>query len=299
MSRAGALPQYNPNPNVPVGFPSNNQQTFKKSLDNNFQQMQPHQQMQPPIQQQPQSRLQKNKRHILFYQPGCQDSGEFLKMLDFSKTLKQMFIHVNILTPNQKVPDAVQFTPTIFTLPNYSMYGPDDAFKWLQKEIIKEQQTGQQQIGQQQIGQQQTGQQLNNPMGGGIGARVNAPVYNPGGAGGGNPPPNMRSTPAGKEPSQNFNTYDPNRDGGIRPFMSDMDSGKGGGFSYIGTDQPPPMNYEHLPRQNTQQSQQNQTPQFLNPQQGRPKKLEDSVYNNFLAQRNADPYIQQSMPNSF
>ena len=57
----------------------------------------------------------------------------------FSKGLQNKFIQINVLTPNQKIPDKVQVTPTIFTVPDYNMYSADDAFKWLQQEIIKEQ----------------------------------------------------------------------------------------------------------------------------------------------------------------
>ena len=79
------------------------------------------------------------KRNILFFQPSCQHSQEFLKLLNFSKGLQNKFIQINVLTPNQKIPDKVQVTPTIFTVPDYNMYSADDAFKWLQQEIIKEQ----------------------------------------------------------------------------------------------------------------------------------------------------------------
>ena len=304
------MPQYNPNPNVPVGFIGNQQQhTFQKSVTKPQIQMQQQQTFQksvtkPQIQmqqqqtfQKPQPMQQQPSKHFLFYQPSCTDSGEFLKLLDFSPSLKQLFIFVNILIPNQRIPDKVQFTPTIITVPDYTMYGPDDAFKWLQREVIKENQSRQQPSMQ----STQPTMQSTQPT---IGARVNAPVYNPGGGAGSGPggqPPNMRSTPAGKEPSQNFNTYNSNRDGGIRPFMSDMDSGKGGGFKYLDTDQPPPLNYAHIPQENNQNGQQNQQqkPAFLTQQQGRPRKLEDAKYNNYLAQRDADPYIQQSMPRTF
>ena len=57
------------------------------------------------------------------------------------KGLQDKFIQINVLTPNQKIPDKVQVTPTIFTVPDYNMYAADDAFKWLQQEIIKEQRT--------------------------------------------------------------------------------------------------------------------------------------------------------------
>ena len=55
--------------------------------------------------------------------------------------MQDKFIQINVLTPNQKIPDKVQVTPTIFTVPDYNMYAADDAFKWLQQEIIKEQRT--------------------------------------------------------------------------------------------------------------------------------------------------------------
>ena len=136
MSRQ-TIPQYNPNPNIPVGFIGS---------DTNQPQMQPQMQRQPQMQSQmqqqmhrqpqmqPQMQQQPMKRHILFFQPSCQHSQEFLKLLNFSKNMTNRFIQINVLTPNQKIPDKVQVTPTIFTVPDYNMYAADDAFKWLQQE---------------------------------------------------------------------------------------------------------------------------------------------------------------------
>ena len=272
MNRS-SMPQYNPDPNIPVGF-----------IGSDTPQM--HQQGHP---QMPQQRSQPEKRNILFFQPSCQHSQEFLKLLNFSKGLQNKFIQINVLTPNQKIPDKVQVTPTIFTVPDYNMYSADEAFKWLQQEIIKEQRN-QNNPQQRQINQTQ---QLIN---GGI--RMNAPTFSGNGNGG---MPNTRSGPAGQTPSESFNTYDPNRDGGVMPFMTDMGSNRSGNFSYLNLDSAPPFNYAHVTKddQNQNQNQNNQINPSTMQHRGRPKKLEDSKYEAFLAKRQSDPYIQQSMPTSY
>ena len=89
------------------------------------------------------------------------------------------------------------------------------------------------------------------------------PVYDPN-IGGGGKQQNMQSNPSGKEPSQHFNTYDPNRDT-VRPFMSDMDSHGGGGFAYLNTDQPPPLDYAHIPNQTQQGGQPKQMHTHMGP----------------------------------
>ena len=274
-------PQYNPDPNIPVGFIGSDTQQAPQQMSR--------QKSQRMSSQMPQQRPQPEKRHILFFQPSCQHSQEFLKLLNFSKGLQNRFIQINVLTPNQKIPDKVQVTPTIFTVPDYNMYSADEAFKWLQQEIIKEQrnQNNPQQRQAQQI-KNQTQQNIN----GGI--RMNAPAFSGNGNGG---MPNTRSGPAGQKPSESFNTYDPNRDGGVMPFMSDMGSNRSGNFSYLNVDSAPPFNYAHVTQDN--QNQNNQTNPSMMQQRGRPKKLEDSKYEAFLAKRQSDPYIQQSIPTSY
>ena len=278
MNRS-SMPQYNPDPNIPVGFiGSDTQQTSQQMPQQMSQQM-------------PQQRSHPEKRNILFFQPSCQHSQEFLKLLNFSKGLQNKFIQINVLTPNQKIPDKVQVTPTIFTVPDYNMYSADEAFKWLQQEIIKEQrnQNNPQQRQTQQI-KNQTQQLIN----GGI--RMNAPTFS-GNQNGGRP--NTRSGPAGQAPSVSFNTYDPNRDGGVMPFMSDMGSNRSGHFSYLNVDSAPPFNYAHVTKNEQNQNQNNKINPSMMQQGGRQKKLEDSKYDAFLTKRQSDPYIQQSMPTSY
>jgi hypothetical protein len=287
MNQQSSSPQYNPDPNIPVGFIGSDTQQAPQQMSRRM----PSQRSR----QMPQQRPQPEKRHILFFQPSCQHSQEFLKLLRFSKGLQNRFIQINVLTPNQKIPDKVQVTPTIFTVPDYNMYSADEAFKWLQQEIIKEQrnQNNPQQRRSQQI-KNQTQQNIN----GGI--RMNAPTFSGNGNGG---TPNTRSGPAGQKPSESFNTYDPNRDDGVMPFMSDMGSNRSGHFSYLNVDDAPPFNYAHVTQdnqnQNQNQNQNNQTNPSMMQQRGRPKKLEDSKYDAFLAKRQSDPYIQQSMPKSY
>ena len=308
-----SMPQYNPDPNIPVGFigsdtTTQQQQMHQRQMPQHQMQqhqmpqhqMQQHQMPQYQMQQRqipqqriqtPQQRAQPQKRHILFFQPSCQHSQEFLKLLNFSKGLQDKFIQINVLTPNQKIPDKVQVTPTIFTVPDYNMYAADDAFKWLQQEIIKEQRT-------QNTPQQRQAQQIKNQtqqfVNGGI--RMNAPSFSGNGNGG---TPNTRSGPAGQKPSESFNTYDPNRDGGVMPFMTDMGANRSGNFSYLNVDSAPPFNYAHVQKDEQDQGNNMQFNPSMMQQRGRPKKLEDSKYEAFLAQRQADPYIQQSMPTSY
>ena len=186
--------------------------------------------------------------------------------------MQDKFIQINVLTPNQKIPDKVQVTPTIFTVPDYNMYAADDAFKWLQQEIIKEQRT-------QNTPQQRQAQQIKNQtqqfVNGGI--RMNAPSFS--GNGG---TPNTRSGPAGQKPSESFNTYDPNRDGGVMPFMTDMGANRSGNFSYLNVDSAPPFNYAHVQKDEQDQGNNMQFNPSMMQQRGRPKKLEDSKYEAFL-----------------
>ena len=292
MSRQVA-PQYNPNPNIPVGFIGSSTNQMQPQMQSQMQsQMQPHMQSQMQPRRQMQSQTQPEKKHILFFQPSCQHSQEFLKLLNFSKGMSNKFIQINVLTPNQKIPDKVQVTPTIFTVPDYNMYAADGAFKWLQQEIIREQRS---RNNPQQRQAQEIQNQTKNNINGGI--RMNAPSFNGNGNGG---PQNTRSGPAGQKPSESFNTYDPNRDGGVMPFMSDMGSNRSGNFSYLNVDSAPPFNYAHVSQDGNQSNQSNQQMNSSSmPQRGRPKKLEDSKYEAFLAQRQADPYIQQSMPSNY
>jgi hypothetical protein len=278
MNRS-SMPQYNSDPNIPVGFIGSDTPQMPQQRPQQIPQQMPHQKPQP------------EKRNILFFRPSCPHSQEFLKLLNFSKGLQNKFIQINVLTPNQKIPDKVQVTPTIFTVPDYNMYSADEAFKWLQQEIIKEQrnQNNSQQRQTQQI-KNQTQQRIN----GGI--RMNAPTFSGNGNGG---IPNTRSGPSGQKPSESFNTYDPNRDGGVMPFMSDMGSNRSGNFSYLNVDSAPPFNYAHVTQDNQNQNQNNQTNPSMMQQRGRPKKLEDSKYNAFLEKRQSDPYIQQSIPTSY
>jgi hypothetical protein len=272
-----SMPQYNPDPNIPVGF-----------IGSDTQQMPQPQQI---PQRRPERRPEPEKRHILFFQPSCQHSQEFLKLLKFSKGLQNRFIQINVLTPNQKIPDKVQVTPTIFTVPDYNMYSADEAFKWLQQEIIKEQRR-------QNTPQNRNNQQIKNKtqelINGGI--RMNAPSFSGNGNGG---MPNTRSGPAGQTPSESFNTYDANRDGGVMPFMSDMGSNRTGNFSYLNVDSAPPFNYAHVSKDDNSQNNQSQMNPSMMQQPARRKKLEDSKYEAFLSQRQSDPYIQQSMPSSY
>lgn len=295
-------PQYNPNPNVPIGQPSN---------------MQLHQQqMQYPqqhSQQHPQQHPQQRPKHYVFFQPRCKDSGEFFKLLQFSQVLNSQFQRIDVTVPGQKVPPNVQSTPSIAIYPDYKIKNPNDSFRWLQQAIIYEQRR--------QNPTNQPHQQMRHPGGGEGGnggfpapqrvdrpgnmGRVNMPVYNPD-IGEGGQHPNMQSNPSGKEPSQHFNTYDPNRDT-VRPFMSDMDSHGGGGFAYLNTSQPPPCDYAHIPNQHQQQGGQQQGGQMqthMGPngqptQPGRPQKLPENQYQAYLQSRSQDPYIQQQMPQSF
>ena len=286
MNRS-SMPQYNPDPNIPVGFIGSDTQQMPQQRPQQMSRQTPQQMPQRTSQQRPRP----EKRNILFFQPSCQHSQEFLKLLNFSKGLQNKFIQINVLTPNQKIPDKVQVTPTIFTVPDYNMYSADDAFKWLQQEMIKEQrnQNNLQQRQAQQI-KNQTQQLIN----GGI--RMNVPTFSGNGNGG---MPNTRSGPSGQKPSESFNTYDPNRDGGVMPFMSDMGSNRSGNFSYLNVDSAPPFNYAHVTQDNQNQNQNNQTNPSMMQQRGRPKKLEDSKYDAFQAKRQSDPYIQQSMPTSY
>lgn len=274
-----SMPQYNPDPNIPVGF-----------IGSDTQQRMPTQQRMS-TQQRPEQRPEPEKRHILFFQPSCQHSQEFLKLLKFSKGLQNRFIQINVLTPNQKIPDKVQVTPTIFTVPDYNMYSADEAFKWLQQEIIKEQRR-------QNTPQNRQNQQIKNKtqelINGGI--RMNAPSFSGNGNGG---MPNTRSGPAGQTPSESFNTYDANRDGGVMPFMSDMGTNRSGNFSYLNVDSAPPFNYAHVSKDDNSQNNQSQMNPSMMQQPARRKKLEDSKYEAFLSQRQSDPYIQQSMPSSY
>ena len=161
------------------------------------------------------------------------------------------------------------------------MYAADDAFKWLQQELIREQRTN-------NIPQQRSSDTMSNQNG----MRMNAPSYNGNGNGG---PLNTRSGPAGQTPSDSFNTYDPKRDGGVMPFMTDMGANRSGSFSYLNVDSAPPFNYAHITQE---QSSNNNIP---NPSMShqRTKKLDESKYEALLAQRQSDPYIQQSMPTSY
>ena len=105
------------------------------------------------------------------------------------------------------------------------MYSADEAFKWLQQEIIKEQRNQNNPQKRQMQQTQQIKNQTQQLINGGI--RMNAPTFSGNGNGG---MPNTRSGPAGQTPSESFNTYDPNRDGGVMPFMSDMGSNRSGNF---------------------------------------------------------------------
>ena len=297
------MPQYNPDPNVPVGFIGSSPEQMSIQNQGMNQGMNMNRDMNAS--RGTQLNRAPQKKHILFFQPSCQHSQEFLKLLNFSRGMSERFLQINVLTPNQKIPDKVQVTPTIFTVPEYNMYAADDAFKWLQQEIIKEQrsrnnpqQRHQQQMMQSQQTQQQQQQQMPQSqqqklINGGI--RMNAPSFSGNGNGGA---PITRSGPAGQSPSESFNTYDPNRDGGVMPFMSDMGSNRSGNFSYLNVDSAPPFNYAHVAKDENQQNTQQVNPSMMQ-QRGRPKKLEDSKYEAFLAQRQSDPYIQQSMPTSY
>lgn len=291
-------PQYNPNPNIPVGQSGN---------------MQPQhpQQMQYSHQQQRQ-----RPKHYVFFQPRCRHSGEFFKLLEFSQVLNSQFQRIDVTISGQKVPPNVQSTPSVAIYPDYKIKNPDESFRWLQQAIIHEQRQRNSANQPQHIHQQQ---QMQHPGGGGgfpapqrvdrpgnMG-RVNMPVYNPDISEGGQQQ-KMQSNPSGKEPSQHFNTYDPNRDT-VRPFMSDMDSHGGGGFAYLNTEQPPPLDYAHIPNPSQQQGGQpgqmqtrtgpNGQPMFTASQPGRPQKLPENQYQAYLQSRSQDPYIQKQMPQSF
>ena len=123
---------------------------------------------------------------------------------------------------------------------------------------------------------------------------MNAPSYNGNGNGG---PVNTRSGPAGQTPSDSFNTYDPNRDEGVMPFMSDIGGNRSGHFSYLNVDSAPPFDYAHI----SQDKNSNNQPLNSNPTMShqRTKKLDESKYEALLAQRRGDPYIQQSIPSSY
>jgi hypothetical protein len=297
-----SMPQYNSDPNVPVGFIGSSPEQMSIQNQGMNQEMTQRMNINRDMNASRGTQLNRTlqKKHILFFQPSCQHSQEFLKLLNFSRGMSERFIQINVLTPNQKIPDKVQVTPTIFTVPEYNMYSADDAFKWLQQEIIREQrnrnnphQNPQQQTTQSQRSQQIPQSQQQKLINGGV--RMNAPSFSGNGNGGA---PITRSGPAGQSPSDSFNTYDPNRDGGVMPFMSDMGSNRTGNFSYLNVDSAPPFNYAHVAKDDTQQNTQQANPSMMQ-QRGRPKKLEDSKYEAFLAQRQADPYIQQSMPSSY
>jgi hypothetical protein len=295
--------------------PQYNQQQYNHPQYNHPQYNQP--QYNHPQHNQPQYNQQQNQlKHYIFFQPGCQDSEEFFKLLQFSQTLNRQFQRINVTVPGQKVPPNVQCTPSIAIYPNYKIQNPDESFKWLQQAIIHEQrnnssmnQQPQQQHQHQQHQQQQTGsgfpapQRIERP---GSTNRVNMPVYNPDINGGGNTQKSTtQSNPSGKEPSQNFNTYDPTRDQ-VRPFMSDMDSHGSGNFAYLGTELAPPLNYAHIPNQSHQEGQPGQghvgpngQPIFTASKPGRPQKLPETQYQNYIQSRSQDPYIQQQMSQSY
>ena len=121
------------------------------------------------------------------------------------------------------------------------------------------------------IGATQQAQQIKNQtqqfINGGI--RMNAPTFSGNGNGG---KPNTRSGPAGQKPSESFNTYDPNRDGGVMPFMSDMGSNRSGNFSYLNVDSAPPFNYAHVTKDDQNQNQKPNKP-FYDATEGKTKKI--------------------------
>ena len=90
------MPQYNPDPNIPVGFigsdtPShqqthnirchNNKCTTPNITASNAKHQVTASNTTTRIQT-PQQRVQPQKRHILFFQPACHHSQEFLKLLN-------------------------------------------------------------------------------------------------------------------------------------------------------------------------------------------------------------------------
>jgi hypothetical protein len=299
------VPQYNPNPNIPVGH-SQQQQPQMQQQQPQIQQRhsQQQQQQQPQMQQrysqqqqqQPQmqqQQIQPRKIHYVFYQPRCNDSNEFFKLLQFSQHLNSNFQRIDVTVPGQQVPPKVQSTPSIAVYPDYNIKNPNETFQWLQQEIIREQQH-----------KKNMQQPQQNPMGGqSQGGVFPTPQQAQ------HPSNTQQTNPSGKEPSQNFNTYNPQRDGEARPYMSDMDSGKGGGFSYLGTEHAPPLNYAHISSQQEQPNGQdgqgqsrmgpNGQPAFISSQPGRPQKLEESRYQAYMNQREQDPYVQNKMERAF
>ena len=118
-------------------------------------------------------------------------------------------------------------------------------------------------------------------------------IFNGNGNGG---PVNSRTGPTG-QPSDSFNTYDPQRDGGVMPFMADLGGNRSGNFSYLNVDSAPPFDYAHISQDNNSNNQPLNSNTTMSHQ--RTKKLDESKYEALLAQRQADPYIQQSMPSSY
>ena len=107
-------PQYNPNPNVPVGQSGN-------------------------MYQQPQQAQQRHPQNYIFFQPRCNDSNDFFKLLQFSQVLNSQFKRIDITVPGQKIPPNLQSTPSIAIYPDYKIKNTDDSFRWLQEAIIHEQ----------------------------------------------------------------------------------------------------------------------------------------------------------------
>ena len=81
------------------------------------------------------------------------------------------------------------------------------------------------------------------------------------------------------------------------PFMADLGGNRSGNFSYLNVDSAPPFNYAHITQDNNSSNQNmNNNPSMSH---HRRKKLDESKYEALLAQRQSDPYIQQSMPTSY
>ena len=99
-----SMPQYNPDPNIPVGFIGSDTTTQQQQMQQHQmpqhqmqqRQMSQHQMPQYQMQQRqipqqriqtPQQRAQPQKRHILFFQPSCQHSQEFSQVIKFLKRI--------------------------------------------------------------------------------------------------------------------------------------------------------------------------------------------------------------------
>lgn len=83
--------------------------------------------------------MNNNKQnYLLFYSKQCKDCSDFLTDLYKNVELFKKFIRVDVCDARIKIPAYVQAVPTIIVPENgkNNMYGPEDAFRWLDKSSI-------------------------------------------------------------------------------------------------------------------------------------------------------------------